>query len=178
MGWEQDYSFRVPCRALNVTAGKGTGDGSDTAPHAILIFDMDNYVGRAISKKEEVIIARKAAEMAGEAQEDAKSYYYPPDADEPQEIRNLEQKIEQIKETNKRIFGTPFPLHASSLRTLNGEGDDSEGDILAEAVPLDIAHTVDEAQVDDLMLEIMENPPTLPVNLSGQNERIEEEAHA
>jgi hypothetical protein len=80
--------------------------------------------------------------------------------------------------TAAEIFGTPFPLHTSNLRTLNGEGDDAEGDILAEAVPLDIAHTVDEAQVDDLMLEIMENPPTLPVNPSGQDERIEEEVHA
>lgn len=174
MGWEQDYSFRIPCRTLNIAAGNGT---DDAAPCTILIFDMDNYVGRAISKKEEVIIARKAAEMASETREDAKSYYYPPDADEPQEIRDIEQKLEQIKETNKRIFGTPFPLHASNLRTLNSEGDDAEGDILAEAVPLDIAHTVDEAQLDDLMLEIMENPPTLPVNPSGQEERIAEEVH-
>ena len=176
MGWEQDYSFRIPCRALSIAAGDGTGEGA--APCTILIFDMDNYVGRAISKKEEVIIARKAAELAGEAREDAKSYYYPPDADEPQEIRDIEQKLEQIREKNRRIFGTPFPLHTSALRTLRGEGDDTEADMLTEAVPLDIAHTVDEAQVDDLMLEIMENPPTLPVSPPVQDGRIEEEAHA
>ena len=142
LGWEQDYSFRIPCRTLNIDVGKGKGDRTEGC--TVLIFDMDNYVGRTISKKEEIIIARKAV---SETREDAKSYYYPPDANEPQEIRDMEQKLEQIKEINKRIFGTPFALHASNLRTLNGEGED----MMAEAVSLDIAHTVDTAHIEDLM---------------------------
>ena len=76
-----------------------------------------------------------------------------------------------------KVSGIDTSIVLSEKMTV-GEGDDAEGDILAEAVPLDVAHTVDEAQVDDLMLEIMENPPTLPVNPSGQDDRIEEEVHA
>ena len=34
--------------------------------------------------------------------------------------------------------------------------------MMAEARPLDISHTVDASAVEDLLLEIMEDPPVLP----------------
>ncbi|MBR0365311.1 MAG: recombinase family protein, partial [Clostridia bacterium] len=66
MGWDTDYSFRVPCRTL-------TGPNGEK----VLVFDMDNYVGRTSAKKDEAIIAHNNIEA--EEYEDAKSYYYPPD---------------------------------------------------------------------------------------------------
>ena len=58
----------------------------------VLFCDLDNYVGRAINKTEEVIIARKQAEL--EMDNNGKSYFYPPEEDdEPQEIKDMEAKF-------------------------------------------------------------------------------------
>lgn len=127
------------------------------------MFDMDNYVGRAVSKKDEVIIARKEAEAVAEEREDAKSYYYPPDMEEPQEIRDMEEKFQQAVEVNKKLFGTPVFQHEPAIRGLSADTPGGEWDMLAEARPLDITHTVDAGSVEDLLLEILEDPPLLPV---------------
>ena len=52
MGWEADYSFRVPCQTI-------TNPDRSNAGSAVLAFDLDNYVGRANSKKNETIIPQK-----------------------------------------------------------------------------------------------------------------------
>ena len=155
MGWETDYAFRVPCQAMKNPNAAVLGD-------TVLVFDLDNYVGRAMSKKDEVIIARKEAEANTEEREDAKSYYYPPDEDEPQEIRDIEEKFQQAVEMNKKLFGTPAFQHDSGVRGLSAESSDEEWDMMVEARPLDITHTVDAGTVDDLLLEIMDDPPVLP----------------
>ena len=155
MGWETDYAFRVPCQAMKNPNAAVLGD-------TVLVFDLDNYVGRAMSKKDEVIIARKEAEANTEEREDAKSYYYPPDEDEPQEIRDMEEKFQQAVEVNKKLFGTPAFQHDSGVRGLSAESSDEEWDMMVEARPLDITHTVDAGTVDDLLLEIMDDPPVLP----------------
>ena len=155
MGWETDYAFRVPCQAMKNPNAAVLGD-------TVLVFDLDNYVGRAMSKKDEVIIARKEAEANTEEREDAKSYYYPPDEDEPQEIRDMEEKFQQAVEVNKKLFGTPAFQHNSGVRGLSAESSDEEWDMMVEARPLDITHTVDAGTVDDLLLEIMDDPPVLP----------------
>ena len=155
MGWETDYAFRVPCQAIKNPNAAVLGD-------TVLVFDLDNYVGRAMSKKDEVIIARKEAAANTEEQEDAKSYYYPPDEDEPQEIRDMEEKFQQAVEVNKKLFGTPAFQHNSGVRGLSAESSDEEWDMMVEARPLDITHTVDAGTVDDLLLEIMDDPPVLP----------------
>ena len=155
MGWETDYAFRVPCQAIKNPNAAVLGD-------TVLVFDLDNYVGRAMSKKDEVIIARKEAAANTEEREDAKSYYYPPDEDEPQEIRDMEEKFQQAVEVNKKLFGTPAFQHDSGVRGLSAESSDEEWDMMVEARPLDITHTVDAGTVDDLLLEIMDDPPVLP----------------
>ena len=77
MGWEEDYSYRIPCQPL-----EGPNE------EVVLFFDLDNYVGRAINKSEEVIIARKQVEM--ETDNSGKSYFYPPEGggDEQEDIRH------------------------------------------------------------------------------------------
>lgn len=155
MGWETDYSFRVPCQAV-----KGAGPAGR---NTVLVFDLDNYIGRASDKTDEVIIAKKTAETAPEEREDAKSYYYPPDEDEPKEIRDMEDKFERAVEANRRYFGTPVFMHESGVRGVSGECTDGEWDMMIEAKPLDITHTVDESTVDDLLSGIMDDPPQMPV---------------
>ena len=171
MGWETDYAFRIPCQVVRNPYNPGSDE-------VVLVFDMDNYIGRAVSKKEEVIIARKEAEAVTEAREDAKSYYYPPDEEEPQEIRDLEEKFMQAVETNKKMFGTPVFQHEPGLRGLSADASDGDWDMFAEARPLDIQHTVDSKVVDDLLVEIMEDPPVLPQPVGVyQGEIISEETN-
>ncbi len=156
MGWETDYSFRVPCQVLR-------NPDHDSVVSAVLAFDLDNYIGRAMSRKDEVIIAQKAAELSVEQNEEAKSYYYPPDVEEPQEIRDIEEKFQKAVELNKKNFGTPVFLHESGVRGLeSGYSDDGTWDMLIDARPLDITHTIDTAVVDDLLQKIQEDPPALP----------------
>ena len=166
MGWETDYSFRVPCQTVS-------NPNMAVVGNAVLVFDLDNYVGRAVSKKDEVIIARKEAEATSEQREDAKSYYYPPDDDEPQEIRDMEERFQQAVEVNKRLFGTPVFQHEPGVRGLGADCSSDEWDMMAEARPLDIAHTVDTATVDDLLMEIMEDPPVLPQTPEAYAEPIQ-----
>ena len=147
MGWDTDYSFRIPCQTI-------TGPNGDT----VLVYDMDNYVGRASAKKDESIIAQKET-AAAEEYDDAKSYYYPPDQEEPQEIRDMEERFQEAVETNKKLFGTPVFEHIHGLR---GIETDSEWDMMTEARPLDIMHTVDSATVSSLLLAIKYDPPKLP----------------
>ncbi len=149
MGWEEDYSFRIPCQTVS--------DG--TPGHTVLVFDLDNYVGRSVSKKDEAVIAVKEAEQNTEEREDAASYYYPPDDDEPQEIRDMEERFMQAVEVGRKTFGEPAFRHESGMRSIPS---DSEWDMMTEARPLDVTHTVNADDVDDLLLAIMNDPPALP----------------
>ena len=49
MSWDDEYTYRIPCQRLEK-------DGN-----AVLVFDLDNFIGRAMNKTDEVIIARKEA---------------------------------------------------------------------------------------------------------------------
>ena len=151
MGWESDYSFRVPCQTISRPNG-GV---------AVLAFDLDNFVGRATAPKEEVIIPKKEAETAEEQREDAKSFFYPPDEEEPQEIHDMETRFQEAVEMNRKIFGTPVFQHESGFRSLNGSADGDDWDMMIPARPLDITHTVDTGKVDGLLLEIRDDPPPL-----------------
>lgn len=157
MGWATDYSFRVPCQKVDAPDGRG----------AVLVFDLDNYIGRASGKKDEVIIAKKETAEAREQRDDAKSYYYPPDEDEPEEIRDMEERFTQAVEMNRRFFGTPVFMHESGLRGIPVDCSNGEWDMMIEAKPLDITHTVDPGTVEGLMSGIREDPPVLPTVRTG-----------
>ncbi len=148
MGWEEDYSYRIPCQPLE-----------EPNEEVVLFFDLDNYVGRAINKSEEVIIARKQVEM--ETDNSRKSYFYPPEDDEePQEIKDMEEKFQKAVEMNKKIFGIPAFEHESNVRGFS-QGD--TWDMMIPARPLDITHKVESATVDDLFDQILNDPPKIPI---------------
>ena len=153
MGWENDYSFRVPCQIVSPPSSAPAGP-------SVLFFDLDNFIGRASGKKDEAIIQKKEEEVSEGQREDAKSFFYPPDEEEPQEIKDMEEKFQQAVETNKKLFGTPVFQHDTGIRDLGFE----DWDMMAEARPLDITHTVDTQAVERLLLEIMDDPPQLPHN--------------
>lgn len=158
MGWESNYSFRIPSQRLTCRRGPDTG-------HSILVFDLDNFIGRAEAKRDETIVSRRedVPEQAP-VPEEAKSFFYPPDEDEPQEIVEIEARIQEAVENSRKIFGTPVFEHESGFRVLTAEDDEMPWDMLAEAVPLDILHTVDEHTVNGLMQGIREDPPSLPLS--------------
>ena len=79
-----------------------------------------------------------------------------------QEESHMEERFQQAVEANKKLFGVPVFRHESGVRGLGEVGDGGEWDMMTEARPLDITHTMDTGVVDDLLLEIMEDPPTLP----------------
>ena len=172
MGWETDYSFRVQCHTLSLPCAEHT---SNTA----LLFDLDNYIGRSNIRKEEVVIPNTAAGTADGDREDAKSYYYPPDEDEPREIMEMEEKFRQAVELNKKLFGTPVFRHDPGLRGFSA--DITESDLQAEARPLGKAPRVDADAVDELLKSIMNDPPVLPykpgpfpehINADNENEEV------
>ena len=155
MGWETDYTFRIPCQVISnpYLASENS---------TVLVFDLDNYVGRAVSKKDEVIIPKKETDTAPTEHDEAKSYYYPPDEEEPQEIRDMEEKFQKAVEINRMLFGTPIFQYEPGIRAIIPDMTAEDWDMMTQARPLDITHTVDANSVDDLLLEIKYDPPVLP----------------
>ena len=154
MGWDKEYSYRIPCQIMPIPMP------ADIVQD-ILIFDLDNYIGRAVNKKDEIIIARKQAEMQAVQNEDAKSFYYPPeDDDEPQELMEIAEQVQREFEISKKIFGIPAFKHTSAFRSIDGIGTWEEW--LAPARPLDASHRIDAQVIDSLLRDIKENPPELP----------------
>jgi DNA invertase Pin-like site-specific DNA recombinase len=153
LGWESDYTYRIPCQRV-------TQPGGDAV---VLAFDLDNYVGRAVNKKEEVVMARREAEMAEEQREDAKSFFYPPEEEDmPQEIKDMEDRFQRVREQNRKIFGEPVFEHDSTTRGFVEQESGEEWEMLAEARPIEVDHRVDEDTIHNLLQEIVENPPELP----------------
>ena len=149
MGWETGYSYRIPCQTVRRSNA------------AVLVFDLDNYVGRAAAPKNEVIIANKETTSEDVQREDAKSYYYPPDEEEPLEIQDIEARFQKAVEVNKKTFGVPVFQHDSNYRALSGDVSDGEWDMLTPARPLGITHAVDSGIVNGLLQEIRDDPPPL-----------------
>ena len=154
MGWEPGYSFRIVCRSERLPQGVTIG-----------IFDLDNYIGQTKGKKAETIIP----EPEEVQEEEARSYYYPPDSDEAQEIRNMEERFQEMVEAKKRQFGIPLFQHDNGLREL--WTDETAEEVLVEARPLDVYHTVDARAVDDLLRDIQADPPRLPIQAELVDER-------
>ena len=155
LGWDGEYTYRIRCQTIREPNGN----------RVVLGFDLDDYIGRAVNRKEEIIMARKQAEAEQEKREDAKSYYYPPDDDEPQEIREMEERFQKIREQKEKIFGEPLFANNESARGFESmnrcEGE--EWDMMVEAVPVDIAHRFAEGEMEELFQSIVEDPPDLPV---------------
>lgn len=139
MGWDRDYSFKIPCQKIT---------------DQVLAFDLDQYIGQCKAKKEEAVIPIQE-EIP---KEEAKSFFYPPDDDEPLEIRELEEKIEKAIEKNRKHFGEPAFQYRGGFRSMEGL---TEEDLMMEAVPMDKNHQLESTDIDDLLLAIIDDPPLI-----------------
>lgn len=154
MGWDAEYAYRIPCQTISISVQ------DDTYQH-ILIFDLDNYIGRAVNKKEEIVQARQEQERIERLEEETKSYFFPPeDDDEPEELVEMAEQVQRAIELNKKIFGIPAFKHTSTFRSIDGSGTWEEW--LAPARPLDTNHRFDQQLVDHMLREIQNDPPELP----------------
>ena len=154
ISWDSKYyTYRVQCHTLSLP-------GAENPYNTVLLFDLDNYIGRSNSRKEEIVMPKTAADTADGDREDSKSYYYPPDQDEPLEIMEMEEKFRQAVELNRKQFGTPVFRHDPGLRGF--AADITESDLLAEARPSGSAPKVEANAVNELFESIKNDPPTLP----------------
>ena len=151
MNWDGEYTYRVPCQIMSVMM-------SDSSIKRVLIFDLDNFIGKAVTKKDEIIIPRKPENDNTEKSADSQSFYFPPeDDDEPQELKDIAEQVRQELEINKKIFGTPAFKHTSAFRGIEGTWTGEEWFIQARS--LDISHRVSDDVIDRLMTDIRQNPP-------------------
>jgi DNA invertase Pin-like site-specific DNA recombinase len=154
MGWDTEYTYRIPCQPIILTA-------PDETVRQVLVFDLDNYIGRAVNKREEIIQAREEQERAEKLAEEAKSYFIPPDDDnEPKELVEIEEEVQKAVELSKKIFGIPAFKHTSTFRSFDGNGTWEEW--MAPARPLDTDHRYDADIVNEMLRKIQEDPPELP----------------
>lgn len=154
MGWDTEYTYRIPCQPIILTA-------PDDTEQQVLVFDLDNYIGRAVNKREEIIQAREEQERAEKLAEEAKSYFIPPDDDnEPKELVEIEEEVQKAVELSKKIFGIPAFKHTSTFRSFDGNGTWEEW--MAPARPLDTDHRYDADIVNEMLRKIQEDPPELP----------------
>ena len=154
MGWDTEYTYRIPCQPIILTA-------PDETVQQVLVFDLDNYIGRAVNKREEIIQAREEQERAEKLAEEAKSYFIPPDDDnEPKELVEIEEEVQKAVELSKKIFGIPAFKHTSTFRSFDGNGTWEEW--MAPARPLDTDHRYDADIVNEMLRKIQEDPPELP----------------
>ena len=154
MGWDPEYTYRIPCQPIILKAPNKT-------IQQVLVFDLDNYIGRAVNKKEEIIQARREQEREEKLAEEAKSYFFPPDDDdEPEELVEMAEQVQKALELNKKIFGIPAFKHTSTFRSIDGKGTWEEW--MAPARPLDTNHRYDAEIVDEMLRKIQEDPPEPP----------------
>ena len=144
--WDTDYCFRVPVSVMQED------------DHTILLFDLDNYIGKEIGKKPPSVLEPEdgePAELPDEEPEDTTGFFYSA-KDEAQAIEDTEEmkrRMELIAEYEEKRFGTPFAEFDDDVRLPECDGN---WDIMAEARPLDIDHSVDESVITSLQDELLE----------------------
>ena len=144
--WDTDYCFRVPVSVMQED------------DHTILLFDLDNYIGKEIGKKPPAVLEPEdgaPAELPDEEPEDTTGFFYSA-KDEAQAIEDTEEmkrRMELIAEYEEKRFGTPFAEFDDDVRLPECDGN---WDIMAEARPLDIDHSVDESVITSLQDELLE----------------------
>ncbi|MBR3367832.1 MAG: hypothetical protein IKG66_08620, partial [Lachnospiraceae bacterium] len=126
--------------------------------HSILLFDLDNYIGKEIGRKPPAVLQPEdgaPAEIVEEEPEDTTGFFYSA-KDEAQAIEDTEEmkrRMELIAEYEEKRFGTPFAEFDDDVRLPECDGN---WDIMAEARPLDIDHSVDEEVISSLQDELLE----------------------
>ena len=147
VGWDTGYSYRVPA----VVRRKGD--------EVILFFDLDNYIGREIGKRESQHEAEPAVQAERRVEsEETRGIFYGADDDEPQPVQDteeMERRLRELNEYEKRNFGTPAFEHNSEFR-LTAIDEEGEWEVMADARPLDIDHRVDESEIEALQEGMLE----------------------
>ncbi len=152
MDWDAEYSYKIPSSLL--THGN----------NAVLVFDMDNFIGIAPNKKEAIVPAQnmEEKETVREDGEDTKGIFYGPEDEEPQPIAEMEEKFREMREQENKLYGTPAFQYQGNIRGFETPEDDSGvWDMLMPACPLDHDHSVDKETVEDMLQEIVNNPPQI-----------------
>ena len=148
LDWDEEYTFRVPA----IVRRRGE--------EIVLFFDLDNYVGKITGKRipvQEPAVAETGNPVT-ENNEDTKGIFYAADDEEPQTIEDteeMERKLREIAEYEKRNFGTPAFEHNGEIR-LPSIDDYGEWDVMADARVLGEDHRVDDAVVEALQDEMLE----------------------
>ena len=147
LGWNKDYAFRVP--AVLRTKGE----------ESILLFDLDNYLGRELPKRKPQTDATSGIETERRVEsEETRGIFFGAEDEEPEVVSDteeLERKQQEYAEYEKRNFGTPAFEHNSEFR-LTAIDDNGEWDVMAEARILGSDHRVDESEIFALQDEMME----------------------
>ncbi len=161
LNWDEGFTFRVPAML------RSKGD------ERVLFFDLDNYIGHASAAKTE-----RAEEAMPEAIEEARNdeaqgFFYAADEDEgmeiPEDNEELERRMRERMEQEKRSYGTPAFEHSSGSR-LPMIDDDGEWDVMAEAVVLDSDHTVASDTIERLQDDMLESLYAPAEDPSGDGE--------
>lgn len=144
--WDTDYSFRVPVSVMQEDE------------HSILLFDLDNYIGKVIGKKPPAVLEPQdgaPAELPDEELEDTAGFFYGADDVEQtiEDAEEMKRRLELIAEYEEKRFGTPFAEFDDDVRLPECDGN---WDIMAEARPLDNDHSVDESVITSLQDELLE----------------------
>ena len=147
LGWDTDYAFRVPA-----TLRKKDNE-------RILFFDLDNYIGRELPGSKNPWEDEADAEVERRVEtDDTKGIFFGAEDEEPQPVEDtveMERKLQEMAEYEKRNFGTPAFEHNSEFR-LTAIDDEGEWEVMADAHPLDGDHRVDESAIEALQDEMLE----------------------
>ena len=145
MNWDTDFSFRVPVSVVREDE------------HTVLFFDLDNHIGKEIGKKPPAMLQPEDGQPAEveEPEEDTTGFFYSA-KDEEQVIEDTEEmkrRLELIAEYEEKRFGTPFYEFDDDIRLPECDGD---WDIMTQAKPLDVDHSVDESVITALQDELLD----------------------
>jgi hypothetical protein len=153
MNWDTDFSFRVPASL------KCCGEDR------VLFFDLDNFIGSAKKSRDENLeeeVAAAEEAIREESEETRGIFFSADDEEEPQEIEDteeMERKLQELAEIERRTFGTPVFEHKGDVR-LPSIDDEGEWDVMAMPKILGDDHRVDEEVVDALQDQLLESMMT------------------
>ena len=139
LGWDAGYAYSVPA----VIRRRGN--------ETVLFFDLDNYIGRELGRKQAPEAPAQMPEGRIET-DDTRGIFFGADDDEPQPIEDteeIERRMQAFAEYEKRSFGTPAFEHNSGFR-LTAIDDEGEWDVMAEARVLGEDHRVKQSEIDAL----------------------------
>ena len=109
LDWDNEYTYRVPC----IVRSRGE--------ETILFFDLDNFIGSAKKSRDENLeeeVAAAEEAIREESEETRGIFFSADDEEEPQEIEDteeMERKLQELAEIERRTFGTPVFEHKGDV---------------------------------------------------------------